>query len=323
MRQVLQSFAAMAGLALREMLRQPLTLLLMTSAVAGIGLMPILTTHTLGEAEKMIADNALALHFFLGLLLAGTAACQSLSGDIRRGTAATILSKPVGRVAFLLAKFAGIAGGMLLFSAVATPASMIAMRASALPYAIDWPVALPLLAAIPVAFAAAAAVNYLTRRPFVSDAIGLLAVAVLLAFVVAGLQPKEGETAARFGGFYTWDLVPVNALIAMALLLLAAIALALATRLDVVPTVTLCGVVFLVGLMSDHLFGRHAAHSRIAAAFYAVVPNWQHFWVVDALHLGVRVPASYLAWAGAYAGLYLIGILALAIFSFRSTEVKT
>jgi hypothetical protein len=323
MRRVFQSFAAIAGLTLREMLRQPLTLLLTATAVAGMGLMPILTTHTLGEGEKIIADNALALHFFLGLLLAGTAACQSLSGDIRRGTAATILSKPVGRVTFLLAKFAGIAGGMLLFSAVAAPASMIAMRSAAPSYAIDWPVILPLLAAIPVAFAAAAAVNYLTRRPFVSDAIGLLAVAVFLAFVVAGLQPKEGEAAARFGAFFTWTLLPVNVLIAMALLLLAAIALALATRLDVVPTVTLCSVVFLVGLMSDYLFGRHAATSRVAAALYAVLPNWQHFWVVDALHLDVRVPAAYLAKAGAYAGLYLIGILALAIFSFRSTEVKT
>ncbi len=323
MRRVLSSFAAMAVLALREMLRQPLTLLLMASAVAGMGLMPVLSTHTLGEGEKIIADNALALHFFLGLLLAGTAACQSLSGDIRRGTATLILSKPVGRVAFLLAKFAGIAGGMLLFSAVAAPASMIAMRAVALPYAIDWPVLLPLLGAIPAALAVAGAVNYFTRRPFVSDAIVLLAVAVLLAFVIAGLQPKEGEAAARFGAYFTWTLLPINALLAMALLLLAAIALALATRLDVVPTVTLCSVVFLAGLMSDYLFGRHAATSRIAAAVYAILPNWQHFWVVDALHLDVRVPLSYLARAGAYAGLYLIGILALAIFSFRSTEVKT
>ncbi len=323
MRRVLQSFAAIAALTLREMLRQPLTLLLMATTVAGMTLMPVLTTHTLGEGEKIIADNALALHFFLGLLLAGTAACQSLSGDIRRGTAATILSKPVDRVTFLLAKFAGIAGGMLLFSAVATPASMIAMRAAALSYEIDWPVLLPLAGAIPLAFAAAAAVNYLTRRPFVSDAIVLLAVAVGLAFVVAGLQPKEGEAAARFGAHLTWTLVPVNVLIAMALLLLAAIALALATRLDVVPTVTLCSIVFLVGLMSDYLFGRHAATSRAAAALYAVLPNWQHFWVVDALHLDVRVPASYVARAAAYAGLYLIGVLSLAILSFRNTEVKT
>jgi ABC-type transport system involved in multi-copper enzyme maturation permease subunit len=323
MRAGIQSFAALAGLALKDMLRQPLTLLLTASMVAGMGLLPVVTTHTLGEGELMIADSVLALHFFLGLLLAGTAACQAVSGEMRRGTAATILCKPVGRVTFILAKFTGIAAGMALFSAVALPAAMIAARAASIPHIPDLRAAATLLAAIPVAFIAAALSNYLARRPFVSDAFILLAAAVWLAFAAVGVQPRGDEAPAAFGAFYLWSLIPVQALIAMALLLLAAIALAAATRLTLAPTVAVCGVVFLVGLMADHLVGRHASAHPAAAAAYALLPNWQHFWLADALHLGTAIPAAYLSGAAAYAALYAAGILALAVALFRFAEVDS
>lgn len=323
MRRVIRQFITLAVLTALENLRQPLTLLLATSGVAGMTLLPLITTQTLGESAQMIADGALAFHFFFGLLLAGIAACQSLTHEIRRGTAATVLSKPVGRELFLLAKFAGVAMVMLYFSALATISSMLSARAAAEAFQIDWWGVGPLAGAIVLAYLGAGLVNYFTRRPFNSDAAMFLLIGVMAAFTLSSFVSREGEWTAGFGSAFRWGLVPVNALVAMGLLVLAAIATALATRLTLVPTVSICSLLFLGGLMSDYLLGRHAATSRAAAALYAVFPNWQHFWVVDALHLDQPVPMAYVRGVALYALFYLIGILALGIVSFRHVEIKS
>ena len=43
-----------------------------------------------------------------------------------------------------------------------------------------------------------------------------------------------------------------------ALWILAALALACSTRLDMIPTLAICSAFFLVGIMSDYLFGQRA-----------------------------------------------------------------
>jgi hypothetical protein len=110
--------------------------------------------------------------------------------------------------------------------------------------------------------------------------------------------------------------------VTIALLVLAALALALSTRLALVPTITACSLVFLAGLVSDYLFGRHAGTEAWAAALYAILPNWQHFWLADAVHEGRHIPLSYILQSFAYAGLYLAGVLCLGAVSFRHAEVK-
>ncbi|MDW8345226.1 MAG: hypothetical protein RMM51_12160, partial [Verrucomicrobiae bacterium] len=104
---------------------------------------------------------------------------------------------------------------------------------------------------------------------------------------------------------------------------LAALAQALATRLNTVPVMATCSVFFLVGLMTDYLFGRIAHHHWWAAWLYALLPNWQHFWVVDALtgEEG-RIPWAYVLRAGWYALLYTVGMLSLGFLAFRTAEVK-
>ncbi|MCX7819656.1 MAG: ABC transporter permease subunit [Kiritimatiellae bacterium] len=322
MRAAIQAGWAVAAATRREIARQPLTLLLTTTAVVGCALMPLLTTHTLDEGEKIVADSVLALHLFLGLWLAGTSACHSLTRELQRGTAATVLSKPVGRGTFVVGKFAGVAGGMLMFSLTIAPATMMAARVMAVPFFWDWGGEVPLLLTAPVAWLLAAGWNYLTRRPFVADAGWFLTAAVWVAFWVGGGRPREGVAPTRVGEFYSVPMIGANVLIAIALLVLAAIALMFATRLDVVPTMALTGAVFLAGLMSDYLFGRLAATRRWAAAVYALVPNWQHFWMADAVNLGVPVPLRYVAMATAYAALYVSGVLAIGTWLLRSAEVK-
>lgn len=322
MRAALRSVRAIAGLAALETIRQPAALLLLSATVLLAGVLPMLSAHTLGESERMMADTLMALHLLMGMLFGGFAACHSLSGEIRRGTAATVLCKPVGRTAFFLGKFAGLAAVMAVFSAAATLAGLVSVRIVAEPYSIDlWAVG-PLLGFLALAYALAGAVNFFSGRPFVSDAFRFVAAGTVAAFLTTGFV-SYGGAAQSFGAGYLWALAPASALVAAAVLVLTAIALALASRLDVVPTVSICGALALVGMMSDYLFGRHAAASPVAAVLYAAVPNWQHFWMADALHLEEAIPPAYFGAAAAYAGLYLLGVLGLGIVFFRHTEVKS
>jgi hypothetical protein len=316
------TWSALTHAALREILRQPITLILAAGATTGILLLPVITTQTLGETQQVVTGGALALQFLFGVLLAGTAACHSISGDLRRGTAATVLSKPVSRTAFFLARFAGLALALLAFSALTTLATLIAAAVAAEAFHLHWPLWVGTIGAMAGAFAWAGLLNYLHRRPFPSDAFGLLLVALAapaawVAFRGGPADPAMGTAAATLDP----ELLPLCALLTLALLVMGGLALAFSTRMELVPTVALCSVIFVLGLMSDYLFGRAAPHSRTAAVLYAALPNWQHYWLADSRYLEQPVPWAYVGAAARHAAVYLTGVLALGVASFQRREV--
>jgi hypothetical protein len=135
--------------------------------------------------------------------------------------------------------------------------------------------------------------------------------------------PRE---AGRMGADYKgidWRVIPASALILMALLILAALALACSTRVDVIPTLAICSALFLMGLMSDYFWGERAkAGSWWASVLYGVTPNWQLFWLADALESKSAIPLSYLAQALGYACAYIGAILSLALVFFEDRELN-
>ena len=177
-------FHALARHAALEAVRRPVFLLVSLSVLAGIVLLPLLLNYTLGDSARIIRDSALALYFTGGLLLAATAAGESMARELRRGTAAAILAKPVPRHLFFLAKAAGIAFALLLFALAALAATLLAVRAGAGDLRLDWAAEGPALAALLLAPALAGAWNHRTRRPFTSAAFTLLLAFLLLAVVL-------------------------------------------------------------------------------------------------------------------------------------------
>jgi hypothetical protein len=110
----------------------------------------------------------------------------------------------------------------------------------------------------------------------------LVTVAAFLIFQFTSQKSSANEMAQ-----VDWRLVPAGLLILFALWILAAVALACSTRLDMIATLAVCSALFLVGLMSDYLFGLPAAQgSWWASTLYSIVPNWQLFWLADALETG-------------------------------------
>ena len=325
----LRQFIALTVLTALEAMRQPICLLLAVTCIALTALVPLTIMHNFGEDGKLVRDSGLALHFVFGLFLAGYAASSSLSREMKSGTASAVLSKPVGREIFFLAKFTGIACLILLFSMCAASATLLSERAAEKFYSTskftgwhsDNRTGIMLACAPFLALFSGGLINYKLRRPFESTAFALLLMFLLLVFFIAGFFDVNGAFAP-FDFRVQWRILPASFLITMALIVLSAVAMMLSTRLSTAPTLIFSSAVFMIGLMSDYLFGRHAGASHVSAFLYRILPNWQHFWVSDALSNGGTIPALYILNAGQYALIYLAGILCLGILSFRYAEMK-
>lgn len=314
-------FHALARHAALEAVRRPVFLLVSLSVLAGIVLLPLLLNYTLGDSARIIRDSALALYFTGGLLLAATAAGESMARELRRGTAAAILAKPVPRHLFFLAKAAGIAFALLLFALAALAATLLAVRAGAGDLRLDWAAEGPALAALLLAPALAGAWNHRTRRPFTSAAFALLLAFLLLAVACAAACPTPFDGLV-FPANFDWAILRVGLLLSFALGMAVALAAALATRLAATPVLLLCTGVFLLGLMSDYFLGPHLADSFAARAAYALLPNVQAFWLLDALDAAAPIPAAYLAGAAAYAAAWSAAALALGLAAFHRQEIS-
>jgi len=317
----IRQFSALTRLTALETIRQPIFLLVTTACYLLIALMPVMITHTLGEGAKMTRDSALALQFVCAIILGGFAACSTLAREIRQGTAASILSKPVNREIFFLSKFTGVGLVLLLFAAGAIACTIMSARTAADDFILDWWSGAPLFGAIVTAYALAGLCNFLDRRSFSASAFSLLLVCIGTVFLGAGFIDRSGQPAF-FGVAYSMKVLPAGILIAMAGLVFTGLAVGLATRLPTFPTLAICGLVLTLGLISDYTFGRHADHSLLASILYTLLPNWQHFWVADALAGDGSIPWTYVGWAGLYAGIYLCGILALGMLAFRAMDIE-
>ncbi|MBU4199870.1 MAG: hypothetical protein KKE37_04965 [Verrucomicrobia bacterium] len=314
-----QQFISLTVNTFLDVIRQPIILLLTVTSIVLTGLLPMVSVFMFGEEVRLVQDGAFAFQFGMGLLLAGTSASVALYREISRGTAATVLCKPVSRSLFFLAKYGGVLLVLALFCLLSLITVLLSVRMPLPGLYTDWRVGGLLYVAVLAAFALAAITNYVLKRPFVSQALAFLVPCLAAALLVAaGLNP-DGSFCS-FGSLMAWHLLPAGVLIGLALAVFAAIALSLSTRLSPLFTLAACGVLFFLGLLADYLFGPAAEHGLPAVVCYGLVPNWQDFWLVDAL-AGGGIPWSYVARAGLYAGLMIVGILSFGLVSFRNVEI--
>jgi hypothetical protein len=91
-----------------------------------------------------------------------------------------------------------------------------------------------------------------------------------------------------------------------------------------IPTLAICSAFFLIGLMSDYLFGRPAARGEWwATVLYTVTPNWQLFWLADVLETGKSAfHWGYVGKAFMYVVCYVGAALAVAITLFEERELS-
>jgi ABC-type transport system involved in multi-copper enzyme maturation permease subunit len=320
----MRQFATIAANAFMELVRQPVFLLLMTCSALFIVFLATPYYFAFGDEPKLVKNSTLAVMLLAGLLGAVLSASSSLAREIRTGTALAVLSKPVSRTQFLLAKYIGLMGGLAVLTYVNMLATLLASRMAFDAYGSTDVFALGLFAlAFLLAYALAGLSNFFLQRPFVSDAVLSLLLVASLGFVLISFFDKEGH-AQKWATGVDWRLVPASILVLFALWILAGLALACSTRLDIIPTLVICTAFFLLGIMSDYLFGRRAESGEWwATVLYTITPNWQLFWLADVLETGkTTFHWGYVAKAFAYMVAYVGAVLAVAVVTFEDRELS-
>ena len=318
---LMRQFITISINAFMELIRQPVFLLLMTSSALFSVYLASLPYFGFGDDPKLVKDSVLAVMLLAGLLGAVLCASSSVAREIRTGTALAVLAKPVGRASFLLAKYAGLAAALTVLAYINLLAVLLSSRMAYDAYgSTDW-LALAIFAGgFVLAYGVGGFTNYFLRRPFVSDAVLSVCVISLLAFIAINFLDKEGKVQSFAAGI-DWRMAQAGLLILFALWILAGLALVCSTRLEIISTLAICSAFFLLGLMSDYLFGQRVS-SWWASVLYTVLPNWQLLWVANALEEGKSIPWSYIAKAFAYMAAYVGAALSLALVLFHDRELS-
>ena len=324
----MRQFGNIAVNAFMELIRQPVFLLLMTGSVLFELFLAVPYYFAFGDEPKLVENSVLAVMLLSGLFGAVMSASSSLAREIRTGTALAVLSKPVGRAQFLLAKYAGLAAALTVLTYVNMIGVLLASRMAFDAYGkTDMPAIGIFSAGIIAAYALAGFGNFFLRRPFVSDAVfAMLFFTTLAAFII--FQFTEQMQSMSVVAHVNWNLLPAGILIFFALWILAALALACSTRLDTIPTLAVCTAFFLVGLMSDYFYSKSGGTIGgggpwWASTLYTVIPNWQLFWLADAIETGKNTfQWGYVVKAFAYVICYAGAALAVGTALFEDRELS-
>lgn len=309
--------------AFRETLRQPVFCVMLGIAGGMIALSPTFAMFTLLENVRLVKDIGLSTILLAGLLLAVLSASSTVAEEIRGKTALMVVSRPVSRAQFVVGKYLGIAAAQLVVTYLLTLTLVMTVRFgvpeaaySKLDYSILWGGVVALLATLLVA----AGANYFFDRPFPSAVIAAALPFFTVCFVGFAFVDRDLKIVPFFSSM---DLETVRACVTLGLcvLVMTAMAVACATRLTLVTSLVVCSLFFIIGMLSDWMFGGFGDKSLFQAAPYALIPNLQVFWMSDALSADQPIPWGYVGTAAGYAVLHTTALLFLGLFFFETREI--
>jgi ABC-type transport system involved in multi-copper enzyme maturation permease subunit len=180
----------------------------------------------------------------------------------------------------------------------------------------------------------------LTRRSFVIGKFVGIAWTVCLMFIVLGVvfllvvaykpifDAKENTTANP-----PWQVcfqemmhvVPGLVLAFMETLVLAALSVAISTRLPLLANFTICLSIYALGHLTPMIVQSSMGSFPIVGFFgqliATVFPNLDHFNIQAAVAAGVGVPLAYLAWAFVYCLIYTVIAVLLALVMFEDRDL--
>ncbi len=345
MLEFLEQLWAIVRTTFAESIRQPVLCVGLVVGSILIVLANPLSGFTLEDDQRLLIDLSLSSIFMVGVVLSAFLATSVLSREIENRTALTVLSKPVGRPTFVLGKYLGVTAALLMAVAFLSLGFLLAeihgaMETVRTPY--HAPVLTFAASAAALTVLGGAAANYLYGWSFTSTTVTLGVPLLTLAYLLSLLFGPEWESHP-IGTDFDPELIVAIGYMGIALAMLVAVAIAASTRLGQLPTLAITGVVFILGLLSDWLFGRTIARLQegfaaipdadrsifdgahllygLCRACYAILPDFQLFWLTDALTQKREIPLSYLAVTLPYAAVMIVALLAIATVLFQRREI--
>lgn len=307
-----------------ELIRQPVFLMLLQGSCFFIIILASIPYFGLGDDPNLVKNSVLALTFMTGLFGAIIGSSLSISREISRGTALAIMSKPVPKWQFVAGKFMGlsVAVGLLVYSNLLS--SLAASRMAYDAYSgVDWDAFLIFIGSLLSALLLGGIRNYVFKRPFLQEAVIFSVVFISIAFVIIWKFTSHNVSLSD-QAFVDWLLVPAVLLVFFGVLILTALAVLCSTRLDLLPTLGICYALFLVGLVSDYFFGIPAMDGNmLSQIIYTIIPNWQLYWMADAIQQGQEIPFNYIVRAFFQMAMSVGWILIAAILLFEDRELTS
>ncbi len=279
--------------------------------------------YTMGDDNKLLREIGLSTLFLTSLFIAIFSASGAVAEEIENKTITTVLSKPVQRPIFIVAKFLGVAAAVTLAHYICTIGLLMAVR-HGVPESVDdtqdWTVMGSVIAAAVLTFLLSAFFNYVYDWRFSSTAMVLLGVFGTLSIVFLYFIDRQWAFNPAGNSINAVDVYG-SVLLLLAAFIIAALAVAISARFNIVVTLSACIGIFLLGLINDYVFGRYAQTNLWARIGRFLVPNLQIFWISDAIYEGSTVPLKYILISGSYAVCYTAAILLLAIALFQRRQV--
>jgi ABC-type transport system involved in multi-copper enzyme maturation permease subunit len=120
-------------------------------------------------------------------------------------------------------------------------------------------------------------------------------------------------------------IAPGVGLAFMEAVVLAAVSVAISTRLPMVPNLIICASIYALGhltpLLANSAVGQFAIVAFVADLLATVLPMLDHFNIYAAIATGQTVPLAYVGMAGVYCVLYSTLALLLALLLFEDRDL--
>ncbi|MGB8226721.1 MAG: ABC transporter permease subunit [Sedimentisphaerales bacterium] len=307
-----------------ETIRQPVYAVIVAAAVFLFFLSPSLSMYTMEDDNKLLRELGLSTLFIAGLFIATFSASAAITEEIETKTILTTLSKPIPRYIFILGKFTGTIAAVILAHYIFTIAMLVTIRhgvMSTVSDTHDMTVIISAAITIGLSFAITAFLNYFYDWKFTSTAIILTAIFATMAIVFLCFIDPDWKFNPAGNKFNSVDIYG-SILLLIALFILTAAALMFSARFNVLVTLSLCIGLFLLGLVSDYVFGRFAESHLWAKIGKIIIPSLQVFWISDAIYeQNSKVTIDYIASCGIYGLLYTTAFVLIAIALFQRRQV--
>lgn len=301
----------------KESLREPVYVVLLLLSLILNGLMPAFALFVFRAQEKLVRDSDMATMMMFGMITAVLCASNAIYREIKNGTALLVLSKPISRPLFISAKITGICGVMIVYCFLCSLSTLIAVRVAIDQFRFDQILFWGYFIVMVIGLLYAAGQNYLAHRNFSQHIIYFLLIAIPAWAAFAHFRPDHDKVV----GLQSQTAIALL-LLSMAIIAMGVISTALSTIVSFVGNLTVSFFIFMLGLMSPYLFGLSASEGNIIAGFiYAIIPNWQEFWMADPISVGKPIPMSYVI----NSFIYFLNLIAIfyitAILLFQEREV--
>jgi ABC-type transport system involved in multi-copper enzyme maturation permease subunit len=306
-----------------ETLRQPVYAIIIVAALLLFVISPSLSMFTLDEDTKLLREIGLSTLFLTSLFIAIFSASGAVGEEMENKTIITVLSKPVQRPIFILAKFLGVCGAVILAHYICTIALLMAIRHGVMESVNDThdlTVIVSAAAVVSLSVLLSAFFNYVYDWRFTSTAIVLTAIFATVGIAFLAFIDSSWQFNPRGNSINAIDIYG-SVLLLLAAVIIVALAVALSSRFNIAVTLSACIGIFLLGLVSDYTFGRFADTHLWAKIGRYLVPNLQIFWISDAIYEGSAVPLKYILISAAYALSYTTAIILVAIALFQKRQV--